>query len=310
MKSRNYYEERIIEDIHKELGEGTHVQVEDVRKNNHVLKRGMTIQRKGYNVSPIIYLDSYCEKLEQGANMDSVVKSILKIYRSSLLHNEVDIDFFKDYEKVKDQIVYRLVSRERNRELLEDVPYTEFLDLAICYCCRYSNYEIGEGLILIHNSHMETWGVGPEDLMWQANRNTPQLIPPYLCSMDDALHGVLDQEALNEMRQVQEETGRYMYVLSNEQRCYGAAALLYPGVLRKAAQRLGDRFFILPSSIHETILIKDNNSHTGEELHDMIADINRYQLEPEEVLSDYAYHYDVMSGKIQILGKDCSFCNL
>ena len=60
-------------------------------------------------------------------------------------------------------------------------------------------------------------------------------------------------------------------------------------------------------------LIKDgeiNNSYTGEDLHDMIEDINRYHLESEEILSDYAYHYNVMLGKIQLLGKDCSFCNL
>lgn len=300
MENRRY-EDKIIEEIRKELGNSVNVQVQDVWKNNHVLRRGMTIQREGQNVSPIIYIDLFCKELEQGANMNSVVKGILRLFTQRPSTNNMNMAFFKDYEKVKDRIIYRLVSRERNRELLEDVPHTEFLDLAICYCCHYEDFTLGEGMILIHNSHMEEWNVGLDDLKFRADWNTPRLMPPWLCSMEDALRGTLDQKALDQLRKVQREMGRYMYVLSNNRRCYGASALLYPGVLQKVAHKLGNRFFILPSSIHETILVKDDRDSTGENLHDMIADINRDQLEPEEVLSDYAYHYNAISGEIQIV---------
>lgn len=153
-------------------------------------------------------------------------------------------------------------------------------------------------MILIHNSHMGMWNTCHRELMQLAERNTPQLMQARLCSMDNALKGILEEGALEELRLLQRETGKYLYVLSNEKRCQGATAILYPGTLAEAARRLGGSFYILPSSIHEVILMPDDGKSNGKDLHEMIADINRSQLQEEEVLSDYAYRYDVVTGKV------------
>ena len=116
--------------------------------------------------------------------------------------------------------------------------------------------------------------------------------------MDNALRGVLEEGALEDLRLLQQETGKYLYVLSNEKRCQGAAAILYPGILAEAARRLKGSFYILPSSIHEVILLPDDGRGNGDGLHEMIADINQSQLREEEVLSDYAYRYDAATGKV------------
>ena len=208
------------------------------------------------------------------------------------------MEFFKDFASVRDRIVYRLVNREKNRDLLCEIPHVEFLDLAVCFCYSYEHPEIGEGMILIHNTHMEMWETCHRELMRLAERNTPRLMPAWLCGMDQALKGVLDEEALLQLKQMQKETGKYMYVLSNDRRCQGAAAILYPGMLARAAQQLGGSFYILPSSIHEVILFRDESQSGGEQLHEMIEDINRNQLREEEVLSDYAYRYDAATGKV------------
>lgn len=274
------------------------VQVQEVRKNNNVVLHGMSILRKGQNVSPTIYLDSFYEMMEEGTDVECIVKKILEVYVRGLPRGNVDMEFFKDFASVRDRIVYRLVNREKNRDLLCEIPHVEFLDLAVCFCYSYEHPEIGEGMILIHNTHMEMWETCHRELMRLAERNTPRLMPAWLCGMDQALKGVLDEEALLQLRQMQKETGKYMYVLSNDRRCQGAAAILYPGMLARAAQQMGGSFYILPSSIHEVILFRDETQSGGEQLHEMIEDINRNQLREEEVLSDYAYRYDAATGKV------------
>ena len=275
------------------------VQVQEVRKNNNVLLHGMSILRKGQNVSPTIYLDSFYEMMEEGMDVEHIVKRILEVYVKGLPKGNVDMEFFKDFDSVTDRVVFRLVNREKNRELLREVPHVEFFDLAICFCYSYENPEIGEGMILIHDTHVEMWKTCHRELMRLAEHNTPRLMPGWLCSMDSALKGVLDEEALDQLRQMQKETGKYMYVLSNDRRCHGAAAILYPGMLERAARQMGGSFYILPSSIHEVILLRDESPDGGDRLHEMIEDININQLREEEVLSDYAYRYDAVTGKVE-----------
>lgn len=284
-----------VQDI---AGVDVSVQVQEVRKNNNVMLHGMTILRKGQNVSPTIYLDSFYEMLEEGMDVEHIVRRILEVYVRGLPKSNVDMEFFKDFQQVRDRIVYRLVNLEKNKELLSEVPHVEFLDLAVCFYYSYEHPELGEGMILIHNTHVEMWKTSHQELMRLAEYNTPRLMRAQLCSMDNALKGILDEEALSQLRQMQRETNKYLYVLSNDRRCHGATAILYPGTLAETAQQMGGSFFILPSSIHEVILLRDDGRSDGQQLHEMIADINSSQLREEEVLSDYAYRYDAMTGKV------------
>ncbi len=291
--------ETVTVKVQEIAGADASVHVHEVRKNNNVLLHGMTILRKGQNVSPTIYLDGFFDMLKEGLDMEYIVRKILEVYVRGLPRDKVDMEFFRDYDRVRERIVYRLVNREKNAELLADIPHVDFLDLSICFCYSYEHPELGEGMILIHNNHVEMWKTCHRELMRLAERNTPRLMPARLCGMDLALKEILEEEALEELRQLQQETGKYLHVLSNEKRCQGAAAILYPGVLAEAAGRLRGSFYILPSSIHEVILLPDDGRGHGEGLHEMIAEINRSQLREEEVLSDYAYRYDAVTGKIK-----------
>ena len=82
-----------------------------------------------------------------------------------------------------------------------------------------------------------------------------------------------------------------MYVLSNNQRNYGAVSILYEGLLKDIGERLQEDYYVLPSSVHEVIIVPESNSPGQEELEHMIVEINETQVEPEEVLSDRAYYY-------------------
>lgn len=135
MKLEKFMEAVTIK-VQEIAGEDASVHVQEVRKNNNVLLHGMTILRKGQNVSPTIYLDSFFEMLEDGMDLEYIVRRILEVYVKGLPKSKVDMEFFRDFEKVKDRIVYRLVNREKNKELLDNIPHVDFLDLAICISSR------------------------------------------------------------------------------------------------------------------------------------------------------------------------------
>ena len=83
-----------------------------------------------------------------------------------------------------------------------------------------------------------------------------------------------------------------MYVLSNQQKLFGAACMLYPGVLKEFAKKLQNDFFILPSSVHEIILVPAEKGTDKDTLREIVTDINRTQVAEDEVLADSVYYYN------------------
>ena len=83
-----------------------------------------------------------------------------------------------------------------------------------------------------------------------------------------------------------------MYVLSNADKLNGAAALLDAKTMEDISEKLGGDFVVLPSSIHEVLLVKDDGNASLPELKNMVEEVNATQVAPEEKLTDSVYHYD------------------
>ena len=82
-----------------------------------------------------------------------------------------------------------------------------------------------------------------------------------------------------------------MYVLTNQQKLYGAACMLYPGVLKAFSEENGQDFYVLPSSVHEVILIPAEPGTNEALLREIVTEINRTQVAKDEVLADSIYYY-------------------
>jgi hypothetical protein len=161
---------------------------------------------------------------------------------------------------------------------LREVPHIDRGDLAGIYYYLLENKAFGNGMIVIRNTDLERWGITTDRLYADAIENCPRMLPPVLHALSDVL-GVLlpdDEEDL--------------YLLTNESALYGAAVILYPGILQEAADYMESDFFVLPSSVHEVILLPDNGEEP-ESLLQIVSDINHTQVEEEEILIDAVYKY-------------------
>lgn len=288
------FAEKIRETIEQEQqGRFEEVILQDVLKNNGITRRGLVLRGSGTNLAPAIYLESFFRAYEEGTCMGEIVRRILEAYGSTP-HEGVDMSFFQEFPKVKDRLCMRLVNRDANAGHLEDVPYRELLDLAVVYYVDYHDSGFGAGTIQVRNSHMEMWGITEGDLWEAARRNTPQQKPGRIENMEDILVEMCAGEGDGDSGFCSCCMGRNpvpMLVITNTERIYGAAVILYDGILKQAADKTDSDLYILPSSIHEVIAVPMMMGKDASTLREMVIEVNQNEVHPEDVLSGNVYIY-------------------
>lgn len=292
------FNEKIKEIIEQNLTSEAKVHLQQVRKNNGVLLDGIIIQMPDSNVSPTIYLETFYEMYQRGMELESIAAKILAVYYKGRPGKKLNLEFFKEFEKVKERIVYRLINAEKNKELLKEIPHVLLEDLAICFYYAFYDEQLGEGSITIHNKHMEWWGTTHQELMRIAAKNTSKLFSAEYKNIKDVM-----TEYYEELPEYLTQEDCDLYVLTNTQKTNGAACMLYDGMLEKMSEIIGGSFFIIPSSVHEVILLGDTGKENAEDLHRMIKEVNEKHLLEEEVLSDYPYYYESVMKRLTCLNK-------
>lgn len=267
------------------------VQIQTVVKNNGIERRGLTFQEKEINISPTIYLEEYYEQFQRGESMDEIIRHILELYYEVRFRKSWEMDYLKDYEEVRQRVVMKLINREQNMSLLKGIPYVSYLDFAVVFYILLSTKENESATVTITNDHLRYWGVEKEELYEDAMKNSPHLLPCTIKTMKQAVAEMLGTDA-------PENDVDNMYIVSNETKNLGASCILYPHVMEKVYERIGENFYILPSSIHEVIVIPESKSPMRTQLDCMIQEVNETQVEEEEVLSSHAYYYSHKEGRI------------
>lgn len=281
-------ETKVKEVVDTEVTVGVHT----AEKMNGVTKKGIILSKEGVNVSPTIYLEEYFGQYQHGKSVEQIVHDILNLYREVRCEKSWDVDKIQTFSLIENKIVYRVIHYEKNRELLENVPYVRFLDLAITFCVLLEVTEHGTATMMVRNEHLEMWNVTKEVLYENACRNTEKLLPYSFQTMNAVV------EELTGMPVYEEDD--VLYVLTNCIRSFGAAAMLYKDRLRRIGEYLRENYYILPSSIHEVIIVPESVAPFRGVLNRMVEEINETQLEEEEILSDHAYYYDCKKGCLML----------
>ena len=179
----------------------------------------------------------------------------------------------------------KLIHYEKNRELLKEVPHIRFLDLAVVFYYLIHLTAGEQATILIYNRHLPYWNVSTDTLFESAKINTPKLLPYYFDDIFSVLQNVSD---LSEFSKNQLYP---LYVLTNSEKLFGAAVILYPNLLSSIAKKMNHDLIIIPSSLHEVLLLPAEQGESSEEYSSIIQEVNLSELSPEEILSDHAYYY-------------------
>lgn len=325
MRREEFFEEirESVEEIAKRtFGDDTDVKLGNVMKINGVEKHGIMILEKGKGISPNIYLDEFYEQLHDSENaVERTAEEVMKIYETNKnpLFNMTDV-FSK--ENVKNNIYCVLINAEKNQKLLEEVPHRLVEDLAITYRLGVNlNGMYDNANILIRNEHLDLIGITAQELDEMARENTRMIHPPKLFSMLDIMkdsykeilkkdsQGVDEEEidilADNFIRENILDHEAPMYVLTNQNKYYGAYYMIDEKELAKIAEQLGADLYILPSSVHECIIIPNADMRREEEnLLNMVKEVNASMVSEEEILADSVYYFDRQLGGLSVIATE------
>lgn len=271
------------------------VRIEKITKNNTTIWDAIVIFRENDCVSPTIYLMDYYLEYSEGKEINEIAEEIVKISENSRGIVKFDVDACKSFEGIKDKLLCRVVNYKQNRELLSKCPHRSFLDLALVYYCVEIDCDGDFGSWLVTDKIFSHWNVTEEVLYKKAMENLPNLMPPELISIWELLEKLTGEPYIPD--NCDEDK---MYVLTNDKKIFGATSILFEEIIKKFAKEHGS-FYILPSSIHEVILVPAESDENAEVLKKMVKEVNETNVPPMDYLSDEVYFFDDTEQKIHRL---------
>lgn len=283
----------------------TEVVLTEIAKNNGVVSEIMTIRQEDNDAAPVFYMGDIYEQYLCGKAVDALIDQMIIICRQCSTYTlPVDGEWFEAFENVRERIILKVVNYEKNQQQLEKCPFIRKLDLALTFRILVEEEKVQIGTVLITEDMTEQWEVTAEELYEWAVDNMRRLWKGVLEPVQDMARELMDGQMLDEydifLKEHPEAANMPMYVLTNEIQLNGAAALFYTDYLKNFALSVGCDVFVLPSSIHEVLLIPVMEGMSAWYLRQVVEEVNHQLVSEEERLSHHVYRYLYNSGRLII----------
>ena len=273
------------------------VDILKVKKNNGVELNGLTVRKTGQKISPVLYLDQHYRNLQQGlTNIQDICKNVAEGITQN--QRSFDVNDILDPEKIKDRVTFSVIGAKNNISMLQDMPHRIKDDMAMVYRIITHQGEEEIGSVNVTDKIAEGLNLSENDLYNMAMENTPKMFPAQFQSLFETLKQTMPE--ISEMITETQVDDNLMYVLSNEQKINGASVLFYPHIQEEIYKRMGAEYYVLPSSIHGTIIVPKDATMDADSLRDMVMDVNKTMVEPDEILTDNVYEYDARAKTITV----------
>lgn len=260
-------------------------------KNNDTKRHGIVIKRIEGKIAPTVYIDHlYDDYSNKKSTLEEIALQIQAVVRGFDEYEDKYRSFSAEFDDCRSKIVYRLVSSKKNRAFLSGIPHLPFLNLAIIFSIVHQLSEEGLESVCITNELQKKWNISTRDLYLLAAENTPKLLPANIDTMAHALDSFRGD--LYKKLDESDKPIPHIYIVSNDYGINGAAVLLYENLVQKIAEKEQRNLYIVPSSIHEILIIPENDSNSLSHLSEMINEVNHNHVREDEILSDRAYYYD------------------
>jgi len=293
----NEFAEIICEAIRDELPSDVTVMTREVLKNNGSLRRGIIFTEMDINASPTIYLEQYFEMFENGTDLREIAMDIISCFYKNRLSKGVDVEFFSDYERVSDKLYCKLINKTLNEDLLKEVPYEEFNDLAVIVYCTLDDFEFGNASITIRHSHLSMWGRSAKEVLDAAKNNTRFRLGCCIENITVMIGNMLKSNGATDRNDYGQNLPEVpMYVVTNRQKMNGSIFMIYDDLLDSFCDIVGEKYYILPSSVHEFILVPESDGDNKTYYDEMVQEVNESHVSREEILANHAYCYSRSGG--------------
>lgn len=252
-------------------------------KKNGITKEGLVIGNE--SIRPTIYWENI---VYYGNSVKEIVDKILELSNEQKM-DHLNKDLLLDWNWVKDHIV---VCIQKNTN--SDSVYMKFLDM-IVYIRILFSYEDSHASCVVTHNLLKIWDISISELFRTAWINTKDTFRIY--NMVDTILQMMGTDISDDLHDEIVGCDFDMYILTNQIKYFGAAAILNREFLNSVCNNLNtEEIMILPSSIHEIIIIKNEN-YSLDEMKDMVILVNSECLPDEDILSDHVYIYNRNEGE-------------
>lgn len=261
----------IVEEL---LRKGYHAEPSSIVKNGVELK-GVIIGNG--NIRPNIYVSDFIEEYD---TFDEVVNAIIEMYEDKKDEN-FDVSHVSEWDFVKTRLQLCLQKKGN-----ENIVKRDFLDLEQYVRVIVDSDENGNSSFKVNPNFLNTWNI-TEDILFNAawDCTRPTFTQRNMMQIMSEMMGM----SIEEIKEMSGDAQNQI-ILSNDKSLNGAIAMCDTWFLSEIANKYESDLVILPSSIHEVIVIPT----TDKELfaYDrMVHEVNEEHVLPEEVLSNHAYRF-------------------
>ncbi len=257
--------------------------------------------------SPVFYTGELLEQHTGGRTIQETAQYLIgkleRTYRTGqIFHYLPSLEKRQDYQKIRRDVRLCMVQKSANRELLAETPHRDYGDFAaVAYWVTGESVEVR---ILLRQNVLDMLGTGFEMVFKDAYINMMGEFE--LKSMEEMLYEtVAAQLRAEQMKEVPADRyihrmcqGTELYLLTHKTGRFGSAAMCYQREMERAAGRAGGDFVIIPSSIHELLLLPVRRNIPLEAVSELVRRINAGQADQEECLSDTIYIYSQKEKRI------------
>lgn len=249
-------------------------------------KTGITVAKELGSIIPVVYLDDkFAEFSQEKKKLEDIFHEAAQRVvdaEQMIQGQDLNLDRMQAYESSASQILPELLSKNQRTEFLKEYAYT----YEIPDCIATYSIQLNDSLkVRVTNKMLDTWGISKEELRKTAIQNIKEVEFQSMTSL-------LAEAGLPlEISEVELQQDPGLYVLTNPRRSYGAAVIMDSEVLKMVGEKLQSDYFVLPSSVHEVICVKNNGAISLEELQQMVREVNRTEVDPSERLSDQVCYY-------------------
>ena len=276
------FENKLFAQIREEYP-GVSIEDHYVEKLNGQGYDGVHVQLPGESIGITLNTwDLYGQNME-GRPMDNILEAI----RDGLAERmEIPTQILEDYGSIRDKLLLQVVETKTNQDMLKNIPHKEEQDMSVVYRIILDGDATGQHSAIITNEFMESLGITAEQLDADARASAREHFPASVRSMNEVLADLMGVPP-----EMMPKSQSDMYVATCNGGLMGAGCMFYPDFMEEAAKTVGGNFFVLPSSIHEVILVPEGVL-SWDKLQDMVQQINVTEVSAEDKLSDTVYHYD------------------
>lgn len=279
--NKNY----IVNEIKKSLGEDYEVKFNTVQKNN-VTKEAISIKKDGSDVAANIYYD-------KNADDDKIICSVIDTYKSTQNDDTQEItdcvNNIKDWDWVKTRVVPVMFNTEMNDA--SSFTTRKFIgDIGVSFRIMFKGASVK-----VLDRMLDSWGVDVDTLYEVAKENLNNKL--FVGNMSSILFGLQFGDDSMKKRRVK-HIDEPMGVIGTTDKMYGASAILLIPDLIKNGELEKKNYIVIPSSIHECILVEDGMRN---DINGMIRMVNANEVAPEEVLSDSGLIYNADTEEFEVI---------